>query len=87
MRAAVKRGNGIGIDGVVRWHGLFLKEYAPNVERWHPLPGAQRRNMVKCSSKEGHVNSLQGSGLSSRVLFGAGGSWSLITRRRNVNRP
>ena len=40
-------------------------------ERWHPLPGAPRRNRGKCSSKEGHVNSLRGSGLSSRALFAA----------------
>ena len=40
-------------------------------ERWHPLPGAPRRNRVKCSSKEGHVNSRRGSGLSSRALFAA----------------
>ena len=38
-------------------------------ERWHPLPGAPRRNRAKCSSKESHVNSRRGSGLSSRALF------------------
>jgi len=40
-------------------------------ERWHPLPGAPRRNRVECLSKEGHFNSQRGSGLSSRVLLGA----------------
>ena len=40
-------------------------------ERWHPLPGAPRRNRVNGSSKEGHVDSRRGSGLLSRVLFAA----------------